>query len=163
MFKKKKKGTSFHPLFSKFPLVYIVFPAKLDFFPTNKWIYKYLSRRRRNFFTVMVLLQKKRAVLARPTQKSATQRAAKNTHKSPFRPSLQRIERWHIVQPLNFENHTGQGKCWPAFTRALRRACTLCMHVCTAMLRVTHLLAAHLGSSQTISAAETKHACGCAL
>ena len=76
--------------------------AKLDFFPTNKWIYKYLGRRRRNIFTVMVLLQKKRAVLARPTQKSATQRAAKNTHKSPFRPSLQRIERWHIVQPLNF-------------------------------------------------------------
>ena len=61
------------------------------------------------------------------------------------------------------QNHTGQGNCWPAFTRALRRACTLCMHVCTAMLRVTHLLAAHLGSSQTISAAETKHACGCAL
>ena len=51
------------------------------------------------------------------------------------------------------QNHTGQGNCLPAFTRALRRA-TLCMHVCTAMLRVTHLLAAHLGSSQTISAAD---------
>ena len=126
--------------------------AKLDFVPTNKWIYNYLGRRRRKIFTVMVHLQKKRAVLARPTQK-ATQRAA-NTHKSPFRPSLQRIERWHIVQPLNFvvtKSH-GEGNCWPAFTRALRRACTLCMHVRTGVSPI--YFAAHLGSSQTISAAE---------
>ena len=56
--------------------------AKLDFFPTSKWIYKYLGCRRRSFFTVMVLLQKKRAVLARVTQKSDTKSSKKHTQKS---------------------------------------------------------------------------------
>ena len=139
--------------------------AKLDFFPTNKWIYKYLGRRRRKFFTVMVLLQKKLQFSLGPRRK-AQHKEQQKTHTQVHSDRLYKESRDGISFNLSIsssQNHTGQGKCWPAFTRALRRACTLCMHVCTAMLRVTHLLAAHLGSSQTISAAETKHACGCAL
>ena len=40
-------------------LTYVRHKAKLDFVPTNKWIYKYLGRRRRKFFTETVLLHKK--------------------------------------------------------------------------------------------------------
>ena len=37
-----------------------------------------------------------------PRRKAQHKEQQTHTHKSPFRPSLQRIERWHIVQPLNF-------------------------------------------------------------
>ena len=93
----------------------------------------------------MVLLQKKRAVLARPTQKSATQRAAKNTHKSPFTKNREMAYR----STSQFRRHKiTRGReiaGLPSLERCVEPALSACMcarQCCVSLIYLLHTWAA---------------------